>query len=86
MKKITGVYQYRGYQFRYNASTAEVEAWDPEVGVYDSVGLSNEHWNDLEARDQYLDQYIDDLEAEGSALADDFIKYELPALQKAGSV
>lgn len=40
----------------------------------------------MEARDQYLDQYIDDLEAEGSALADDFIKYELPALQKAGAV
>lgn len=48
----------------------------------DSVGLSFKNWQDKEARDEYLTAYTDDLDAECSYLANDFIKNELPMYQQ----
>ena len=38
-------FYYEGQRFKNGNLNIRfsVEAWDPEVGVYDSVGLSNEH-------------------------------------------
>lgn len=43
----------------------------------DSVGLSAENWNNVESRDEYLAQFVDDLDAEASYYANEFIKNEL---------
>ena len=41
---------------------------------------SRENWENHEARDGYLHGWAQDLEAESSQLAADFVKYELPYL------
>lgn len=48
--------------------------------VIDSIGLSRENWENREARDDYLHGWSQDLDAESSRLADDFVKFELPYL------
>ena len=48
--------------------------------VIDSIGLSRENWENREARDGYLHGWAQDLDTESSALAADFVKYELPYL------
>lgn len=48
--------------------------------VIDSIGLSRENWENHEARDGYLRGWAQDLEAESSRLAADFVKFELPYL------
>lgn len=40
----------------------------------DRIGLSREHWNDPEARMEYLSGWADDVEAECSYLAAEFAK------------
>ena len=41
----------------------------------DSVGLSRENWDDKEAREEYLDGWIDEFEEEVSYLAAEFLTY-----------
>jgi len=50
--------------------------------IMDSVGLSEENWNDKEARIEYLQEYSDDLDYEADSLAQQFIRDELPMYQK----
>lgn len=48
--------------------------------VIDSIGLSRENWENREARDGYLYSWAQDLDAESSRLAANFVKYGLPYL------
>lgn len=48
--------------------------------VIDSIGLSRENWENREARDGYLLAWSQDMDAEISGLAADFVRYELPYL------
>lgn len=48
--------------------------------VLDTAGLSRENWKNREARDGYLSAWCNDLDAELSAMTNDFVKYELPYL------
>lgn len=47
----------------------------------DASGLREENWDDLEARQEYLDEYCFNLDSESSYLAQDFIQNELPMYQ-----
>lgn len=53
---------------------------DHDGYMIDSIGLSRENWENREARDGYLHGWAQDLDTESSALAADFVKYELPYL------
>lgn len=56
---------------------------DPDGLVeMDRIGLSRENWNDPEARSEYLEIWIDDVEEETRIEAANFVKYELPSYQK----
>lgn len=48
--------------------------------VSETVGLRRESWENPESRHEYLEGWCADLDAEAQALAEDFIKYELPYL------
>lgn len=48
--------------------------------VISTVGLAKENWKNKATRDEYLSEWAFDLDEEGSALAADFVKYELPHL------
>ena len=51
------------------------------VGVGSRIEIwSRENWENREARDGYLHGWAQDLDTESSALAADFVKYELPYL------
>ena len=59
--------------------------WDlDENGLeeMDSIGLSRESWDDPEARREYLEYWIDDVEEETRFEAEQFVKYELPLYRK----
>ena len=47
-----------------------------------TVGLSERNWKNKAARDEYLFQWVAELEEEGAALMRNFMRYELPALKK----
>ena len=49
--------------------------------VLDSAGLSKEHWNDKEARTEYLTGWAYDIDEESNSLLRDFIKYEFPYME-----
>jgi len=49
--------------------------------VLDSAGLSCEHWDDKDARIEYLTEWVYEIDAEVSYLVDDFIKYEYAGLK-----
>jgi hypothetical protein len=75
-----------GKWFRYNYKYSEVEyithasnEFGP-IEVVTSVGLNKDTWNDKQARNEYLQGWAEELEAEANSLADDFIKNELPYL------
>lgn len=48
--------------------------------ILDTVGLRRENWANKEVRDEYLRGWSDDLDAEMSQLASDFVEFELPLL------
>lgn len=50
--------------------------------VVETVGLSARNWRDKEVRDECLSGWADDLDEEGAYLAEQFMKYELPMMQK----
>ena len=50
--------------------------------VVESVGLSKKNWKNKEVRDEYLSAWSCELDEEAAYLMDDFVKYELPYLQK----
>ena len=55
------------------------DLWDIDKDGYmvlDSAGLSVENWKDKECRDEYLAEWIFELQAESSRLAKEFIKEE----------
>lgn len=79
-------YKVAGKWFRYNYKYAEVEyithpsnEFGP-IEVITSVGLSKDNWENKEARNEYLQGWAEELDAEANSLADDFIKNELPYL------
>ena len=80
-KKYSNLYKYKGKAFAYDNENAIVEYVyvDPEDNswiVLDEMGLSNDNWDNKEARDEYLDEYIAQLDDEANRLADDFIANE----------
>ena len=80
-KKYSNLYKYKGKAFAYDNENAIVEYVyvDPEDNswiVLDEIGLSNDNWDNKEARDEYLDEYIAQLDDEANRLADDFIANE----------
>lgn len=48
--------------------------------VLDTVGLSMDNWTNKGAREEYLAEWVFELDEESAALAADFAKYELPYL------
>lgn len=46
--------------------------------VCDSVGLRRENWRSVATRNEYLDEWIAEMEYEARLMARDFEKYELP--------
>lgn len=79
-------YKVAGKWFRYNYKYSEVEyithasnEFGP-IEVITSVGLSKDNWENKEARNEYLQGWAEELDAEANSLADDFIKNELPYL------
>ena len=74
--KYSKVIKKDGKQFRYNYKDNVVEyigEIDEEIEILDSVGLSKENWDNKEARDEYLDQYIMDLNEEESYMTKDLM-------------
>lgn len=74
--KYSKVIKKDGKQFRYNYKDNVVEyigEIDGEIEILDSVGLSKENWDNKEARDEYLDQYIMDLNEEESYMTKDLM-------------
>lgn len=74
--KYSKVIKKDGKQFRYNYKDNVVEyigEIDREIEILDSVGLSKENWDNKEARDEYLDQYIMDLNEEESYMTKDLM-------------
>lgn len=74
--KYSKVIKKDGKQFRYNYKDNVVEyigEIDGEIKILDSVGLSKENWDNKEARDEYLDQYIMDLNEEESYMTKDLM-------------
>ena len=47
-----------------------------------SVGLRRENWRNKAARDEYLAEWIEELDEEARILTSNFIKYEMPFLEK----
>lgn len=79
-------YKIAGKWFRYNYKYSEVEyithasnEFGP-IEVITSVGLSKDNWENKKARNEYLQGWAEELDAEANSLADDFIKNELPYL------
>ena len=52
----------------------------------DAAGLSLDSWTDTETRDQYLNDYANDIDEETSYLVQDFIQNELPYYKEQGLV
>lgn len=84
-------------EYIYKASAEEIqdeEDWkqkhngEPLVGidadgysVVSTIGLQKKNWTNKAARTEYLEEWAAELEAEGRALADAFVRYELPYLK-----
>lgn len=47
-----------------------------------TVGLNEKNWNNKTARDEYLFQWVAELDEENAALVRNFMRYELPAMKK----
>lgn len=80
--KYSKNYTIQGKTFRYDYDHAVVE-WiykneDGKWEVLDGAGLRLENWKNKEARDEYLQEWIMDIEADAEYQMDMFIKYELP--------
>lgn len=75
------IWEYEGKQFVYRYDDAVVEyGYVDENGQWveiDGAGLSREHWDDIEAREEYVFEWIMDLDEEMDYLVDDFVKNEL---------
>lgn len=75
---------------------ADEEEWKEKYGkpllgidadgymIISTVGLHKNNWKSKAARDEYLYQWCCELDEESSALASDFVKYELPFLSGGG--
>lgn len=88
-------YKYRGKEFAYDKDEALVillfrdtdeEGEDAPWREMDAVGLSKDNWKNKDARDGYLDTYIDERDEEFAYMMDDFVENELPNLQKNQSI
>lgn len=58
--------------------------WDIDEDGYmelSTVGLMREDWDDKEARNEYLDGWMEEMEEETACMAERFVKNELPYLQ-----
>lgn len=56
------------------------DLWDLDednMTVINSAGLSREHWEDPEARSEYLSIWADDVAEEAAYEAESFVKYEM---------
>ncbi len=83
LKGKNELFNYHDHLFRYNYDESLVEyVYKPSEStntdsdgyvILDTVGLSNEHWNDKEAREEYLDGWIYELEEEASYLSEAFL-------------
>lgn len=74
---------------------AEEEEWRAKYGrplygidndgymVIDEAGLCMDSWTHKDTRNEYLTGWAEELDEEAQQLAADFVKYELPAYQKA---
>ena len=86
-------YKYKGKDFAYDKKHSivmQIFKDDEEVEMMgddapwrelEGVGLRRDNWDDKNLRNQYLDEWIMDIEAESAQLADDFMKYEYPYLK-----
>ena len=87
-------YKYKGKEFAYDTQDAVVIYLfrdDDEIETLgnkapyremDAVGLSRNNWRNKEVRNEYLDEYLYDLDSYASYAADEFVKNELPLYQK----
>lgn len=50
--------------------------------VVDTVGLNAKNWKNKASRDEYLSEWAFELDEEGAFLLEQFVKYELPMMQK----
>lgn len=53
--------------------------------VISSIGLYKDNWTKKIVRDEYLSEWCFDLDDKSAALAADFVKYELPYLNRGES-
>jgi len=86
-------YKYKGKEFAYdmdNALVIQLFRDDDEIAEMgnkapyrelDAVGLSRSNWKNKEVRNEYLDEYIYDMDSYSSYAASDFVKNELPLYQ-----
>lgn len=87
-------YKYKGKEFAYdmdNALVIQLFRDDDEIAEMgnkapyrelDAVGLSRSNWKNKEVRNEYLDEYIYDMDSYSSYAASEFVKNELPLYQK----
>ena len=82
MTRYSEIYNYQGKAFRYDYENSLlqyvyiVEEDDELLGKkgdiveIDAVGLNKEHWENKPQRDEYLFEYVADLEAEAEFYAE----------------
>lgn len=79
--KYSRNYTLQGKTFRYDYDNNIVEWIYKENGkweVIDGAGLRLENWKNKETRNEYLQEWIMDIEADAEYQMDWFIKHELP--------
>lgn len=79
-------YRYKGNDFAYDKKNNLLLYLykDEEDGNYyevEAIGLRPNNWKNKNVRDEYIEEYLDELNMEISYLANDFIKNELPYYQ-----
>lgn len=78
-------YKYKGEDFAYDKKDCLViRLYKEDDGTFTeitSVGLRPENWKNKAVRNEYLDEWIEEMSYEAQSYADDFLKYELPYLR-----
>ena len=79
-------YRYKGNDFAHDKKNDLLLYLykDEEDGNYyevEAIGLRPDNWKNKNVRNEYIEEYLDELDTEVSYLANDFIKNELPYYQ-----
>ena len=84
---MSEIYKRNGKMFRYDYDSAIVEYLakadedDPPEWVKDGyitlegVGLRKENWDNKRIRDEYLDEWSEELDYEANCLLEDFLRF-----------